>query len=78
MSSLLSRAEAAERLGISHDTLDRLRKDGRIAYIQSTPGGRVRFTEEAIAEYIARTTHPAQPVPVVKQTYRKRRVSPAI
>ena len=77
MSGLLTRLEAAERLGISHDTLDRLRKDGQIAYIQSAPGGRVRFTEEAINEYIARSTHPAQPVPVVKQTYRKRRVTAA-
>ena len=72
---LLSRLEAAERLGVSHDTLDRLRAEGKIAYIQRKPGGKVQITEEAIAEYLARATHQAEPVRPVTNTYRKRRVS---
>lgn len=75
MSKLLTRLEAAERLGISHDTLDRLRADGKIAYIQHKPGGKVWISEDAIAEYIARATHPAQPLQPVRTTYRRRRVS---
>lgn len=77
MTSLLSRAEAAERMGISHDTLDRLRKDGKIAYIQHSPNGKVWISEDAIAEYIARITHPVVSEPV-RDTYRKRRAKPAI
>lgn len=75
MGKLLTRLEAAERLGISHDTLDRLRAEGKIAYIQHKPGGKVWITEDAIAEYIARATHPAEPVRPALATYRTRRVT---
>lgn len=75
MPKLLTRLEAAEMLGISHDTLDRLRAEGKIAYIQHKPNGKVWFTEDAIVEYIARATHPAMPVRTVQNTYRKRRVT---
>ena len=70
---LLTREEAAQRLRISTDTLDRLRRAGKIAYIQHVKGGKVWFTEDAVREYIARTTHAAQPQSEVKGTYRKRR-----
>lgn len=75
MTKLLTRLEAAEMLGISHDTLDRLRAEGKIAYIQHKPGGKVWITEDAIAEYIARATHPAEPVRSVVKTYRNRRIT---
>lgn len=75
MPKLLTRLEAAEMLDISHDTLDRLRKEGKIAYIQHKPGGKVWITEDAITEYLARATHPAGPVRPVQTTYRRRRVT---
>lgn len=75
MSNLLTRKEAASRLGISLVTLDEARKCGRIAYIQRVPGGKCFFTETAIAEYIARCTHPVRVNPQYNgMTYRKRRV----
>ena len=73
MPKLLTRLEAAERLGISHDTLDRLRAEGKLAYIQHKPGGKVWISEDAIDEYIARATHAAQPVRPVLTTYRNQR-----
>lgn len=73
MSELLTRREAAERLGISEDTLDRIRKRGQIAYVQPVPLGKVWITAEAIAEYLARVTHPARPAAPAGDTYRKRR-----
>ena len=74
MDGLLTRDEAAKRLGISKCTVDRLRRAGKIAYVQHIPNGKVWFTEEALTEYIARITHPAKAVPTVRETYRKRRV----
>lgn len=73
MVTLLTRRDAAARLNISDDTLDRLRRAGKIAFIQHTPNGKVWFTEDAISEYLARSTHPAVPVVAVRDTYRKRR-----
>ncbi len=73
MSNLLTRKEAAVRLGINVATLDTERYAGRLAYIQSKPGGKVWITEAAIEEYLARATHPARPERMVVQTYRKRR-----
>lgn len=70
---LYSRTEAAKMLGISDDTLDALRRERQISYIQRKKNGRVWFTEDAINEYLARTTHRAQPVREVRETYRKRR-----
>ena len=72
---LLTRKEAAARLGISVDTLDAERKARRLAYIQCKPGGKVWIAEEAIAEYLARATHPAQPDrQITGWTYRRRRI----
>lgn len=73
MSTLLTRKEAAGRLGISVNTLDLERMAGRLAYIQRCPNGKVWITEEAIAEYLARATHPARPERIVRETYRNRR-----
>ena len=59
--NLLTRKDAAERLGMSLPTLDLERTTGRLAYIQRKPGSKVWITEEAIAEYLARATHQARP-----------------
>lgn len=59
--NLLTRKEAASRLGMSLPTLDLERTTGRLAYIQRKPGSKVWITEEAIAEYLARATHQARP-----------------
>lgn len=74
---MLSRQEAAERMGISLDVLDRLRSSGELAYVQRRKGSKVWVPEWAITEYFARITRPAriaqsEPVVVLK-TYRKRR-----
>lgn len=58
---LLTRKEAAARLGISVELLDQERRSGRLAYIQRKPGSKVWITEEAIIEYLARITHQARP-----------------
>lgn len=52
MSPLLSRTEAAEYLGISTDTLDRMRATGKIAAFK-VPGGRlVKFPRRALEAFI--------------------------
>lgn len=61
VAQLLSRKEAAAQLGVSLVTLDAERTAGRLAYIQRKPGAKVWITEVAIAEYLARATHPARP-----------------
>lgn len=72
--TLLTRKEAAARLGMSLVTLDAERAGGHLAYIQRKPGGKVWITEEAIAEYLARATHQARPEFVrTRETYRRRR-----
>ena len=73
MEALLTRKEAAERLGITVDTLNAERRGGFLTYIQRKPGGKVWIPETAIEEYLARATHPARPGRMVVQTYRKRR-----
>ena len=72
--TLLTRKEAAAHLGISVDLLDQERRTGRLAYIQRKPGSKVWITEEAIAEYLARITHPARPErQMTGWTYQRRR-----
>lgn len=72
--TLLTRKEAAQRLGISLVTLDAERTGGHLTYIQRKPGGKVYITEDAIAEYLARATHQARPDLKLNQgTYRRRR-----
>lgn len=71
--TLMTRKEAAARLGISVDLLDQERNTGQLAYIQRKPGCKVWITEEAIAEYIARATHQARPkLRTVRTPYRRR------
>ena len=72
MGNLLTRREAAARLGVSLVTLDEERRGGHIAFVQRKPGGKVWITEAAIEEYLARATHPARPVQLLNRpTYRK-------
>lgn len=75
MANLLTRKDAAARLGISVVTLDEARRCGHIAFIQRKEGGKVFFSEDAIAEYLARYTHPVN----IKhkscgETYRRKRI----
>lgn len=73
MDGLLSRKDAAARLGVSLMTLDAERAAGRLAYIQKKPNGKVWITEQAIEEYLARGTHHVKPERKIQQTYRNRR-----
>lgn len=73
MEGMLTRKEAAVRLGISLEKLDQLRRQKHLTYVQHRKGGKVWISEDAIAEYIARITHPARPQREVQWTYRKRR-----
>lgn len=74
MAVLLTRKEAAARLGVSLPTLDAERNTGHLAYIQRKPGGKVWIAEEAISEYLARATHQAKPdFKMGRATYRRRR-----
>lgn len=74
MSNLLTRKEAATRLGISLVTLDEERASGRLSYIQRAPGCKVYFRESDIETWLARCTHQALPVQVLERpTYRRKR-----
>lgn len=74
MSNLLTRKEAAARLGISVATLDAERTSGQLAYIQRKPNGKVWITEEAINDYLARANHPVRlQIRPQRDTYRRRR-----
>ncbi len=74
MATLLTRKEAAAKLGITVATLDVERASGHLAYIQRKPGGKVWITEAAIEDYLARATHPVRPaIRTTRDTYRKRR-----
>lgn len=69
MEKLFTRKEAAKLLGISLTTLDDARSSGLISYIQYVPNGCVYFTDAALQEYIAKSTHRAKPVEK-RSTYR--------
>lgn len=71
--TLMTRKEAAAKLGISVDLLDQERSAGRLAYIQRKPGCKVWITDEAIAEYLARATRQARPeLRTTRTAYRRR------
>ena len=72
MDKLFTRKETAKLQGISLATLDTVRNNGQIAYIQYVDNGCVYFTEAGIQEYIARSTHRPNPKDH-KATYRKQR-----
>jgi excisionase family DNA binding protein len=46
--TLVSREEAAELLGVSERTVDRLRLRGRLRAVQLVPRGRVRFRTDDV------------------------------
>ena len=72
--NLLTRKEAAARLGIGLVTLDEERAAGRLGYIQRAPGCKVFFRESDIDNWLARHTHAAIPAVVFgRQTYRNPR-----
>lgn len=71
---MLTRKEAAKFLGISLATLDAARNNGLISYIQYVENGCVYFSEANLQEYIARSTHRANPRNENSIIYRKRRV----
>jgi len=71
---LLTREQAAERLGISVSTLDYERVAGNLEYIQRKRYGKVWITDDAIKAYLARGTHNVKPErPAITNTFRKRR-----
>lgn len=70
---LLTREQAAKRLGMSVSTLDSERCQGNLAYIQRKKNGKVWISETAIQEYIDRGTHEARPIRSAIPTYRKKR-----
>ena len=73
MENLITRKEAAKKLGISLATLDAARSSGLISYVQYVENGCVYFTEAGLQEYIARSTHRALPHKENRTTYRRRR-----
>ena len=54
--NLLTRQQAADRLGISVWTLDAERRCGKLAFIQRKANGKVLISEDAIREYLARSS----------------------
>lgn len=54
--NLFLRTEAAEYLGISTRTLDRLTHSREITFIQPAKGCRVQFSQKALDEYLTRNT----------------------
>jgi excisionase family DNA binding protein len=62
--ALVSREEAAEILGVSVRSVDRLRERGRLPAVQFTPGSRVRYRLRdvtALLEPELREPHPVDP-----------------
>ena len=53
MMKVYSRPEAAKLLCMSLSTLDRMRAQGRIGYIQVRPGFKVQFTQEHLDNFLA-------------------------
>ena len=54
---LMSRAEAAQYLGISTRTLDRRVAEGKIRYISSCRGGKIHYRDSDLERYIKENTH---------------------
>ncbi len=70
MEKLYTRKEAASMLGISMNSLDIARNTGAIAFIQYVPNGHVFFTEQALQDYVEKSTHQVVRDPR-RPTYRK-------
>lgn len=56
---LIRERDAAQRLGLSVATLQRLRRSGRIGFVQL--GFQVRYTEKILAAYIETSSIPPRP-----------------
>jgi excisionase family DNA binding protein len=54
----LKRSDVAKILGVSHQSVDKLYKENRIEYMKI--GGSIRFSAEAIRDYIASVTVSAE------------------
>ena len=54
---LLTRKEAAAMLGISVNTLDKWRQEGKIGYYQPRPGCKVMFTLSHLDKFLGQTEH---------------------
>lgn len=72
MENFLTRAEAAKALGISKTTLDQIRNNGDIEFIQYCRNGKVWFTVSSLENYQKKFTYRAVPEYLGK-TYRKKR-----
>lgn len=74
MSGLLSREAAAEYLGVSTRTLDRIRAAGDLAYVKL--GGRIAYLAEDLDAYVRRQ-RVGERVPQLTQTgtWRRRRTA---
>jgi len=73
MEQLIGRKDAAKKLGVSTATLDMIRSQGLIAFVQFVENGRVYFTEAGLQEYLAKSTHHPSRVTAGRNTYRKAR-----
>lgn len=51
---LYSRKEAAEILGVSMSTMNRIIKCNKIGYYQARPGYKIQISQEHIDKYMAR------------------------
>lgn len=72
MQGLMSRESAAEYLGISTRTLDRLRAGGELAYVKL--GGKIAYLEDDLVAYIRRQRVGERRLPVTQPaTWRRRR-----
>lgn len=72
MTPLITRREAAKLLQVSLVTLDKLRFEGQLAYIQRAPTTRVYFRMQDIEAYIAYCHHPARPRPAASRPRTRR------
>lgn len=57
---LFTRQETAEILGIGLSTLDMLKRERRIGYLQEGPGHKLRFSETHIEKYLKRIEQDAR------------------
>jgi excisionase family DNA binding protein len=51
---LRNKREAARYLGVSVGTVERLMRDGLLAYVKLTPAGAVRFRHKDLSDFVER------------------------
>lgn len=72
MNNLLSVREAAERLGVSADTVYGLCSAGKIAHARVGLGrGKIKISEEALAAYLTAASPPPKGPPHVRAAPRR-------